>query len=89
MSISPDLDIRGQLTGLRLGTYSLSEFWHWFGETIDAAEPIVDEETWDLYLAVENLFAEYSGGHLTPDRAQNALSHLAVSYAVGAPVPSR
>lgn len=89
MSISPDLDIRGHLTGLRLGTCSLSEFWRWFGDTIDAAESIVDDETWILFLAVENLHAEYSGGDLTPDQAQIALSRLAIADAVGAAVPSR
>ena len=88
-SISPDLDTRGHLTGLRLGTWSLSEFWQWFGDTIDVAEPIVDEESWNLFLAVENLFAEYSGGHLTPDQAQVALSLLGAPQEVVGTVLSR
>lgn len=68
--------IREQLTGLLTGTDSLSGFYRWFVETIDDAEADADDSTWDLFLAVENVLAEWTGDHLDDKETVQALRQV-------------
>ena len=84
MYLPPDFGIRGQLTGLLAGTGSLSEFYRWFVETIDDAEADADDSTWDLFLSVENVLAQWTGGHLNDAETVQALRQVVEPTFVGA-----
>jgi hypothetical protein len=77
-----DFGIRGHLTGLLAGTESLPAFYRWFVDAIHQAESEADEATWDLFLAVENVLAEWTGGYLGNDAALQALRSLTPPRAV-------
>lgn len=51
-----------------LGTVSASDFAYWVLSHADEMEPLLDRDAWDLYLDMEILAAEFSGGYI--DEAQ-------------------
>ena len=62
---SPDLS--GQLTGLLDRTTSVSQFWRWFGRAQAGIELNGSNDENELANLIENVFAEYTGGHITAD----------------------
>ena len=77
MNVPPDYGIQGHLTGLLTGTESLTGFCRWFVEAIADAKANADEAAWELFLAVENVLAEWTGGHLSNAETVQALRQIA------------
>jgi hypothetical protein len=57
-------DLRGHLGLLLDGSLSVPEFWTWFVRIESAMESCASDDMFDLYLAVEAVFAEFTSGHL-------------------------
>ena len=60
-------DLSGQLTGLLDCRMSPAQFWSWFLRAQSGIELYGSDDDNDLASLIENIFAEYTGGHITTD----------------------
>jgi hypothetical protein len=77
MSVLTDrLDVRGHLTGLVAGEIELDAFVNWFSRSLWDIEQRADDDDYEMALTVENIIAEYTGGHITDEQLRAALRSL-------------
>jgi hypothetical protein len=60
-----------------LGTVSASDFAYWVLSHADEIEPMLDRDEWDLYLDVEIVAAEYTGGNIDEARLRERMMEIA------------
>lgn len=66
-------DLSGQVAGLLAGTIDLNKFYRWFVMNGTAIEQRGTDDEVDFLNSVENLFAEYTGDHISAGHLLDAL----------------
>jgi len=59
-----------------LGTVSASDFAYWVLSRADEMEPLLNRDEWDVYLDVEIVAAEFSGGNIDEAQLRNRLMEI-------------
>ncbi len=60
-----------------LGTVSASDFAYWVLSRADEMEPLLNRDEWDVYLDVEIVAAEFSGGNIDEAQLRKRLMEIA------------
>jgi hypothetical protein len=66
-------DLSGQVAGLLAGTIDLKQFYRWFVMNGTAIELRGTDDEVDFHNTIENLFAEYTGDHISSGQLLEAL----------------
>ena len=66
-------DLSGQVAGLLAGAIDLKQFYRWFIMNGTAIELQGTDDEVDFHNTIENLFAEYTGDHISAGQLIDAL----------------